>query len=215
MNNSIKTFFIALLSLSLSTSFAQSVIIKGGVNIADMRFKDNNINANKDNETKLGVNIGALIDLPITQVISFETGLAISSKGANFDGSYYTGKIELLYIDIPVSAKINIKINSKASFFIAPGLYLGIGTSGKFTTQYDNWNQDIDESVKWGSEKGSDDFKRIDLGGQVSAGLEYNSIILAVAFGQSLVNHSPEEDDDFQAINKVITITLGLRLSKK
>lgn len=215
MNYSFRILFVALLSLYLTTSFAQSVIIRGGVNIADLRAKINNINANKDNETKLGINLGAVIDLPVTQVVSFETGLAISSKGVNYNGSNYTGKIELLYIDIPVSAKINIKINSKASFFIAPGIYLGIGTSGKFTTRYDDWHQDIEETVSWGNDKDLDDFKRIDLGGQVSAGLEYNSIILAVEFANSLLNHSPEENDDFQIKNKVISVTLGLRLSKK
>jgi hypothetical protein len=211
-------------------SFAPEV----GLNLANMHTKYKDLSGAEqkmDDGIKLGVKLGANVNIPVCNNVTIQPGLFYSIKGVKIeeDASYgtYTGteknNVTLHYIDIPVNIQYMFNDPDEGRFFIGVGPYLGIAISGK-SIQNGTYSGtgapagfDTSYSLKFGNDYPSNDLRRFDFGGQVNVGyLLQSGIFFRGMYQQSITNLVPQGNQDAftQAMNPRsrptnITISVG------
>ena len=141
-------------------------------------FKDDDDTYSDDFKMKPGFHVGVTAEFPFSDMVSFETGLLLSTKGYKISEEEsimgetikIEGKANLLYIDIPLTAKATFDVGG-AKLYGTFGPYLGFGLSGKSKTEVSGGGESEteEEDVKWGSGD-DDDLKRLDFGLTIGAG---------------------------------------------
>lgn len=198
-----------MLSVSSST-FAQVLGVKAGLNLSNMLVKDDNNTYSDDHKMKPGFHLGVTAEVPFEEMFSFETGLLFTQKGYKYESSFmgttYEGTLNLNYIEIPLNGKITYDMGS-AKIYGLLGPYVGFGLSGKYK------NDDDDSKVEWGSDEDEDDLKRLDFGLNVGAGVEIDALTIGISYGLGLANISPYSDGGYKANNRVIGISVGYKLT--
>ena len=221
-----KLFLFILVSFFPFTTFSQIFGVRGGLNLSNMLMKDKDYDFSEDFKIKPGFMIGPTADFSISSVLSIETGLLLSTKGYkhSYKGTYYKGgsyesntKLNLLYLDIPIIMKGNYSISEQTYLFLAAGPYIGIGLTGKIKSEsISNGEKETDSrDMEWGSDKENDFLKRLDYGLNFGAGVEFNSIQIALSYGLGLANISTYTDDDVKIKNRVLQFSLGYRFLPK
>lgn len=215
MKNLLKLLIVVfVLGLSVH-SFAQVKFgVRAGFNLSNMLMKDNDYNYSKENKFKMkpGFNFGPTLELPISDNISFETALLLSTYGvkAEYDNGEGTtkGSLNLFYLNVPLTAKAKFDVGG-IQVFGAIGPYLGYGISGKFKEE-----GSPDEDVKWGSGS-SDDFKPIDFGLYVGAGVAIKAIEVGMSYDLGLANFAVSTDNGYKEMNRLFAIFVGYKFGKK
>ncbi len=214
MHNPLKFLGILLLLIFCSPLFSQDIGIKTGLNLSNIKFKDNEIYENRINPTFQG---GLLADFRISEQYSIETGLNFSSKGyrLSFLGNSSSNikihqKFVLNYIELPITLKYGVKVGEN-KIYGQFGPYLGFGLYGKVKysvidgLDIERWKDDLD----WGSNKYP--YQKLDFGlvggfgferGPIQIGLTYTYGLSNILLF-SLVNNQLKES------NRVIGVTIG------
>ena len=103
--------------LSFLHGNAQSVSLKGGLNLASILEKDNSVIYSNDYSYNPGFHLGLAFDLPVVDWFAIEYGLFVSKKGArliNKTGEVdITTSLNLYYLDLPLILKLkkNLSLN--------------------------------------------------------------------------------------------------------
>jgi opacity protein-like surface antigen len=204
---------ILIVSMMLSASvntFAQVLGVKAGLNLSNVLAKDDNKTYSDDNKMKPGFHLGVTAEIPFEEMFSFETGLLFTQKGYKYESSFmgttYEGTLNLNYIEIPLNGKVSYDMGS-AKIYGLIGPYVGFGLSGKYK------NDDEDSKVDWGSDEDEDDFKRLDFGLNVGAGVEIDALTVGISYGLGLANISPYSDGGYKVNNRVLAISIGYKLT--
>jgi len=211
MKNRIKLFLVGVLTILVTASYAQNYIIKGGLNLSNMVFKDDERTYSQDLKMNTGFNVGATIELPVDDHFSFETGLILSTKGYMLEGDEtFKSSLDLYYLDIPITWKGYLNVG-EAKVYGVLGPYIGIGLSGtdKLTITYDGQSETIKEKIEWGSVGAEDDFERMDLGMIFGGGLEFKKVQLGVSYSLGLTSILPYQGYDRVVKNRVLSISMG------
>lgn len=209
---------VFLMSLGIET-YAQSLAVKGGLNLSSLLLKDNAGIYSEDYYNRIGFHVGGMVEYPLSENIVFETGLVIATKGfwaeENLAGTNYKQKFNLLYLDIPATAKIYFG-SGDAKSFINIGAYLGYGLSGKNKGEITNRGITTSETIdiEWGSDE-DDVLKPLDFGFMGGLGIEVNSTILSVFYQLGLANILSYEANGTQIKNRVLGVSLGYKLGGK
>ena len=229
MKKSLALIFFALITI---VTFAQnnsklankkiaeiSYVVKGGLNLSNMLIKDDDGTRREDTKNKTGFNFGITAEFPISKTVDFETGLLLSTKGFRIsdkkinNGITYEdkGSVNLLYIDIPLTAKTYYNIGTSRIYGVF-GPYLGVGLSGKSKSESVSINgtESDEQDVNWGSGD-SDDIKRLDFGLTVGAGMEMNSVLIGLSYNLGLANISGVKDHVQKINNKVLGLSIGYK----
>lgn len=220
-------YFVKLFALMFVISLAgqahaQSIHLKGGLNLANMSF-DGDWFDDDDPSWKAGFILGATVEFPITSMLSLETGMLFASKGYKFElkesGDDFEFKAEetmnLLYVDIPITGKALFSAGD-ANIFLTAGPYVGVGLTGTIKGEYketsngESASESFEQDIDWGSGD-DDDLKRLDFGLLLGAGVEFGSLTIGAAYGMGLANISPH--DGFEIKNKTISLTLGYKIN--
>lgn len=89
-----------------------------------------------------------------------------------------------------------------------------MGLSGKSKYEVTDWDETEteteEEDIKWGSDYESD-FKRLDFGLTMGAGVEINSIQIGLTYGLGLANISPSTDNGSKINNRVLGLSVGYK----
>jgi hypothetical protein len=219
--------FLFLVVLISNQSYGQSIGLRGGLNLSNMLIKDDNETYSEDFKLKPGYQFGAIAEFPISNIFSLETGLLLTTKGYRFtleetedgDSYKYTQQLNLLYLDIPLTAKASFNIGN-AKIYGLFGPYIGFGLSGKYKEIYEETSdgetesEEEEEKVKWGSDEESD-IKRLDYGLVMGAGVEFKSFQLGLNYNLGLANISSYSEDGLKFNNRVIGITVAYKLALK
>lgn len=218
MNNLLKLAIVVIGFTMGSQSYAQTFGVKGGLNLSNFHVThDIDTEISADHKMKPGYHLGVTADFPITELFSFETGLILSTKGfqqnieEDYMGAVYKMdlKTNLLYLDIPLTAKVLFPIGDSKIYGVF-GPYVGVGLSGKGEYSYSFIDEESGElDVKWGSDANEDDFKRLDFGLIIGAGVEISSIQIGLSYGLGLANISAYTDDNVIVKNGVLSISVG------
>lgn len=205
---------LLLFFLSLD-SFTQTIAAKAGLNLSTMLIKDNN--SSNDPSLQPGFHLGATADFPISDVLSFETGVLLMTKGYNQSLVSLFGQSEIkfntLYLDIPLTAKASFEFG-KMKAYGQLGPYLGIGLTGKGRLETTILGETTieEERLEWGDDEIG--FKRLDLGLFAGAGIEFNRIQVGLFYSLGLIDISVSDAAGLKANNRVLGISLGYVLSE-
>jgi hypothetical protein len=220
MKNLMKLLIVVILFTLASESYSQ-IGVKAGLNLSNMLIKDDYGTYSDESKMNPGFHVGATAEFPITEMISIETGLFLSTKGVKMsekDIDYeYNSKANLFYIDVPLTVKAYINVGG-SRIYGAIGPYIGMGISGKTTYEYKETGVPTEtdtETISWGSDAENDDLKRLDYGLTAGAGVEINSIQIGVSYGFGLANISSYTGDGDIVNNRVLGISLGYKFGGK
>ena len=116
---------VAIIALAVITTNAQVQFGgKIGLNLATFSGSDATSSNLPGKSMKAGLNVGALVNIPVSGGFSVQPEVVYSMEGVKVDGGTY----DLSYINIPVLAKYRF---SGSNFAVATGPQLGLLTSAK------------------------------------------------------------------------------------
>ena len=217
MKNLTKISMIVFVSLFCLQSNAQTFGLKAGLNLSNMLEKDDDDTYSNDYKMNPGFHIGATVDVPFNDFLSFETGLLFTTKGMKYEdeilGADVTAKANLYYLDVPLTLKASHDLGGGLKMFGAVGPYVGFGMSGKVksTVEYQGDEETEEEDINWGSDEDEDDLKRLDMGLTFGGGVEINSIMIGISYDLGLSNISAYQDYGTTSKNKVLKFSVGYR----
>lgn len=201
---------IALTIFGLTQANAQNFGFKGGYNYSSF-----NGEVAKDNTLKglSGFYVGALLELPLGDVISLQPEVIYSRQGAAWEQKNILGEfkkdLKLDYLNIPVMAKVNL-----GPLFLQGGVQFGF-LVGKPEVSYTRGAQRVTEKVD------KDAYASFDFG--VGAGLGVNlgqHFFVEARYTHSLTNaldpnnnslKNAHISDDNNFKNAVLSLGLGVK----
>lgn len=205
-----KKLILSLTAVSLfaTASNAQLAIAPElGLNLANMAFKTPSVTLNTS--MKVGLAVGGVVDLGITDNIYFQPGIFYLMNGCNYTGGSYN----VSTLQIPLNFEYKFGKDGGTRFFVGVGPYLGYNVGGKVKD-----DQLGSSSLKIGSAKADangpgDDLKALDLGFGVNVGYLLTSGFYARAHYQmGLVNLDPNGDSNNTVTTSAVGITIGYYL---
>lgn len=212
------TVLIAFLSFSASSN-AQSFGLKGGLNMSNIAMSEDGEDFDEDFKYTPGFHFGPMVEIPFSDNFSIEAALLATTKGAQLKeeemGFDYSMKLFLLYVDVPVLAKVSFGVGP-AKVYAAVGPYVGGGIMGKskYEVSYGGETESETEDIVWGTGEDAD-LKRLDYGVSAGAGVEFGALQLGVSYGYGLANVSPESEGDVNVNHRVLGLSLGYRFGIK
>jgi hypothetical protein len=200
-----KTLQVLLISLISTPLFSQTFGIKGGFNFAKMfAIEDGEIYSDEIG-LKPGINFGPTVSFPINDMVSFESGLILNSKGYKITDTDYINKLNIYYVDVPITAKVNYELDDFNVFGVF-GPYLGLALAGKYKENYEG--DKYTERIKIGPKK-DDDLKPIDAGITLGAGIGIENVEFSLNFSLGLSNVINSDYVKFK--NRVLGLSIAYK----
>ncbi len=230
MKKGLKLIALVVLVSIVSQSIAQTKFgIKGGVNLANMAFKDM---GDMTKKMAPSFHLGGIVQIGVTESFCIEPGLFLSGKGCKMEtsatnsGVTITGKSSILpmYLEIPLNAMYKMDLGS-AKLEVFAGPYFGFGVAGKTKVEYTASGlpsgvtlaslglNDESNSIKYGT-KDDSDLKKTDFGLNMGVGFESKSLFFRLQYGMGLSDLSPVSSSDNYIKNRVIGLSVGFLFSK-
>ncbi len=213
---------VALATFSFN-SLAQTFGVQAGLNLANASIKSGGQDVTDGKKMLIGFNVGATAEFDISDVFAFQTGLILNQKGVRFEDSQDFGgittevksKLSVLFLDIPLNAKYKMDLGGNKLYFAA-GPYIGIGLTGKSKTEVSagGQTQENEESIKFGNDAAEHDMKRLDLGLNIGAGMEFGAIGVGIQYGLGFANLTPEGDSDNKTNNRLLSIGVSYKFGQ-
>lgn len=206
-----------LISFISATTFAQSTRlgVTAGVALATMKQKASGLSVTSDG--KVGLTVGVLADVYVTESFTFQPGLNFTQKGSKFDITDASGSLELTqtlnYLELPLNVIYHTPAGN-GRVFAGLGPVLGFGISGKAKSQFTG-EPEISEDIKFGNNE-DDDYKAFELAGNILAGYEFsNSFFITVNYNIGLSNIFIDGDSDNSIKNRYFGIKVGYKFGYK
>lgn len=177
-----KIFLVAVMAVSAMAVNAQATFgLKAGANFSNLKSTGDE---SESLDTKVGLNIGALANIPVSSMFSVQPELVFSMEGAKDEAEGEDYKLNLNYLNVPVLLQYN------ASGFIAetgPQVGFLMGAEAKI--------DDLDVDVK-------DQFETINLSWAIGLGYKMPSgfgVNARYNLGLSNLAKEAEGDDKIKA----------------
>ncbi|MDR2954790.1 MAG: PorT family protein [Prevotella sp.] len=192
MKKRISTLVMAMAALVICTGNlkAQDITlgVKGGANLSSFSGDI------KKTNYVFKYQVGATVDIGLTENVYIITGLELQTKGTKSKTSPNV-KYNPMYLQVPVHAAYKFDIAPQTRFVVEGGPYVAYGIAGK---------------VKSGDEKVNifhdDRFKRFDFGLGAGVGVEYNKFVLKGGYDFGLLNVSDMKGVKARNQNAYLTI---------
>lgn len=187
---------VAVATFGFSGVYAQGDLkfgVKAGANIATLTGDVENLTS------KFAFHIGGVVEIPITDKLSFQPELLYSSQGAEYDEGLGFGavsanaKIKLDYVNVPLIAKYYVIDNLGVEF----GPLVGILVSAK-------------EDYGGTTDDAKDDYKSVDFG--LAAGASYKldfGLNFGLRYNLGLADINDIDGYDGKAHNGVFQVSVG------
>ena len=215
-----KLFLIAVLfALSIAGIGQTTFGVHVGGNLASVKSEFES--DEQDNESKIGLLIGVVAEVPIASSISFRPELNFIQKGYKYEETLgsdkYTEDVTLNYLELPLNFIYNVPAGTGNVFF-GVGPSIGFGISGKAkTTETGESDQSID--VKFDGEKedavtdNNAHLKALDFGGNILAGYKMTSgLFFSLGYTIGFANIAPDEGVTFK--NSGLALKIGYNFGK-
>lgn len=116
--------------------------------------------------------VGVGIDVPLTGLVSFQTGLSWVSKGASYKENGTDITVDQNYFEMPLLAAFHVGTACKFDMVFTAGPYLALGVNGKVSHEID------DVTTSWGTfddvkAQSWNGLKRFDAGLQGGVALDF------------------------------------------
>ncbi|RZL44243.1 MAG: PorT family protein [Pedobacter sp.] len=158
--------------------------------------------------------IGGVVDLPLSKLFSIQPGLTLVNKGAkytfvnryNINVDSFSGKLNLMYIEIPVNGIFSLELG-KGEVFFGGGPYYAFAVDGHTKSTNTGSNK---YKVQFGEDK---DYRRTDVGLNLLLGYKLNNgLNVHAGYGIGLKTITGGNVNFFQEKNKVLSFGFGLYL---
>lgn len=215
MNEFKRIVFAMLLLFGSNICFAQEISIRGGFNLSKFNIKEGEKVTYYDGTTfNPGFNIGPILELPLINLISLETGIIFTSKGNKITitgANKYLFKENMYYLDIPVLLKVSMPVRKTKTFIMAGG-YAG---SALFGNRYGEWvsNSVLKRertNIQWGNEL--NEYNRLDYGLNFGAGFKIQKFQIGALYKHGLNN--VRNDDPWKTNNRTIEFYIAYQIKK-
>ena len=202
MKNLIKTLSLLLLVTFTTNSFAQNFGLRGGINLANISFEEEDLGA----DSKIGLVIGGIAEIGLSELISLQPELNFVQKGYQLDIDFFGSKIEskanINYLDVPVNVKVGFDAGGAKIYFLAgPGFGYALNGSIEFCESGNCESEDLEFD-------NDDGFNRFEISGNLGAGVQFGQIFVDLRYVLGISNLN-EDDVDGNASNRGFQISAG------
>ena len=219
-----------LFALSNVNAQKSSIILRGGVNLANVTISENG--RIDDAKTLTSFQAGFIGDISLGQFISLQPGLLVTGKGSKTqsgettDANYFKATSNPIYLEVPLNLVFKFGAKDGPNFFAGAGPYLAVGIAGKnktegkiFGTPFNSgmnieWSNDDPTTLDYEEGVGFGIMKRFDYGLNGTAGIDLKKAVLSVNYGWGLAklqSGSGSTDDDNNK-HRVLSFTIGFKL---
>ena len=210
---------------------AQSgVILKGGLNVANVSVTDNG--RVEDAKSITSFHVGVLGDFALSKIFYLQPGILFTGKGTKAqtglesDANYYKATSNPYYVEIPANVVLKFPLGAGSKVFVGAGPYLAIGVAGKNKAEgrYLGMDFDVEDEIEFSDDDpttvnfeegaGFGIMRRFDYGLNGLAGLEFQKLLLSVGYGHGLSKIQSGADNSSDDMNKhrVWSFSLGVKL---
>jgi len=212
-----KIVFAALLLVGSNICSAQEISIRGGFNLSQFQFKIGDIVSHRDGtKLKPGFNVGPIIDIPLQNILSIETGILFTSKGNKISGNPLQGVNNYLfqkntfYLDFPILLKTTVPIK-KIKIIAMAGGYAGCALYGNAIAEGEENSEliHLENKIHWGSKP--NEYDRFDYGLKFGAGIKVRKYQIGAFYELGLKNFS---NSGFEMRNRVFEFYLAYTLKE-
>jgi len=193
-----KKLFSTTLALLLGASLTAQITFgpRAGFNLTNISMKFSNISV--DNNFKAGLQVGAVVDIPIledfyairsTDLFSIQTGLLLTQKGGripNFLGPGMNSTVNINYLEIPLNQQLFVEIVGDTRLILQTGLHLGFALGGTIKTESSGRTQTQD--IEFGSN--DNEWKPLNLGINLGVGVEFLNFQVMAGYSVGFTNLS-------------------------
>src|SRR6185436_14759659 len=129
----------SLFALSNVNAQKSSIILRGGVNLANVTISENG--RIDDAKTLTSFQAGFIGDVSLGQFFSLQPGLLVTGKGSKTqsgettDANYFKATTNPIYLEVPLNLVFKFGANGGPNFFAGAGPYLAVGIAGKNKTE--------------------------------------------------------------------------------
>ena len=109
----------------------------------------------------------------------------------------------------------NYLVSDEFKIYAGLGPVIGIAVGGKYVAKV-KWTEDGGkdsdkeiENVSFGSNEDRDDFKRLDLGLMIQAGVQYDQFKFGFFYDQGLMNISPYSKNGYTVKNRAFGLSVA------
>ncbi|MBW4890729.1 PorT family protein [Mucilaginibacter sp. HMF5004] len=204
-----KKFLIFPIFFVLICNYAVCQDLKYGIR-AGLCFSSQSIE-NPDILSTTSINslkVTAFVDKALGNDFYIEPGISLVGKGVKLYQNAQTDIISLTYLDVPLNLIYKFNVKRFGKLFVGGGPYVGVGLSGNDETQ--STNTTSGQSVTF---SGSEDYKKIELGGNINGGAELNNHLtfyLNYEFGlNNIAGDQIKTAGTLSAKNRVFSVGLG------
>lgn len=202
---------------------------EAGFNISHIRLKESRgrNTHTQSADPKLGLKIGGIVDIGITRTFSIQPGLFFSQKGYRLDENDVNGVVRnkadasrratFNYIEMPLNVMFKFGRPRHARFIIGGGGYLAYGVSGKVKYgSYAGSSGTTTEDLDFGNNTRNDDYRNVDVGGQLFAGvlMPFGGYLRGQIQG-GIANIDPANNDDYRVTNTTASLTFGVMIGSQ
>lgn len=193
--------FAFVCTFSLVSAQNLSFGVRAGVNLANVNIEQDGLNIEPDSRT--GLNIGAILNIGVTDAFSVQPELSFIQKGYSLELLGDEVELILNYLEIPILAKYAFGSESFQGF-VQAGPAIGFALNGK--SKFGDEEEDIDFD--------EDGLNTFDFGLQFGAGAAVpagpGEAFLDLRYALGLANISDDESgDDITTTNRGLLITVG------
>jgi len=221
---------ISLFVLLTTNAQKSSLILRGGVNFANVSITENG--RIDDAKTLTSFQAGFIGDVSLGKFASLQPGLLVTGKGTKTqsgeptDANYFKATTNPIYLEIPLSLVFKFGMNGGPNFFAGAGPYIAIGiagknkTEGKFLgTSFSNesnieWSNDDPTTLNYEEGAGFGIMKRFDYGLNGTAGIDLKKVVLSANYGLGLakLQSGSNSSEDEKNKHRVLSFTIGFKL---
>lgn len=214
---------VCVLAVQVAQAQKSSVILKGGVNLANISNSENGDVS--DARMLTSWHAGGVIDLAILDVLSIQPGLYYTSKGIKTERNIpvfgtTTTTFNPQYIELPLNLVLKAPISETSRFFAGAGPYVAMGVAGKYkvksdlgSNEYDIEFNDDDPLTQEQEDAGAYKVRKFDYGVNVLAGLELDRFVISANYGLGLAKIYAADDNGDNDKNKhrVFSVSVGIK----
>ena len=214
---------LCILVVQVAQAQKSSVILKGGVNLANI---SNSENGDVDDARMLtSWQAGGVIDIALLDVLSIQPGIFYTSKGIKTERNLpllgtTTTTFNPQYIELPLNLVFKAPISETSNFFAGAGPYAAMGVAGKYkvksdlgTNEYDIEFNDDDPLTEEQEDTRAYKVRKFDYGVNVLAGLELDRFVISANYGLGLAKIYAADDntDNDKSKHRVLSFTVGIK----
>jgi len=211
-----KLLLISLLILLSTGVYSQvNFIVKCGPCWSNYGDNDGNTS-----DKKSGIALGADVDIPISDMLSFRTGLTYISKGAKESGevdidSYQANAKETIsqnYLELPFRFVFHLPLGNDFSLMASAGAYMAYGVNGKIKVSAEK--DGYTSSVEANTFDGNQNINCFDAGYMFGAGIAYKRIQLELSAENGFTSIQKNTTGNQSVFNRSLVLTLGYQINK-